>query len=473
MTLPTCPITHVDSRMLLRRSCTIWRAIERWRRAECGQVGVMFGLSFLVLILFVAGALDLTRWMSARAATGGALQAAVQAGARALHGAGDDGSAAIDIARRYYTQNRSRSTGVTDSIRFMTAAGNTAMRAVGAASIATPFLSLVGIERLPLVDSGGSVLAEAVVAAGSNSRFDVEVSLMLDLTSSLAGARIDDLRQAAKEFVDIVIWEDQGRHSSRVALVPFAEAVALDDATWAAEVVARGPHQFFFTDRSGRRRRGNRDGRCATERTGAEAFSDSPPGMTGRLGTFYNGSGRCGPGSGAVVPLSADRVLLKNAIDALAAGGQTAGHIGTAWSWYVLSPKWANLLPAGSTPGAYERTRQLGPEGYPLLRKIAILITDGIYNVEYCNGVDASVINCDSPNGPSAMQAQMLCAGMKAAGLTIFTVGFQLPHEGGARAVVDACASDERKVFSVRDGEALRQALHDIAMQIIPLHLTR
>lgn len=474
MTFPTCPKSRsaIIGSALRRRAGPV-RWLVRWRRDECGQVAVMIGLSFMLLLLFVAGAVDLSRWLSARIDTSEALQAAVLAGARSLRNAGDDGSAAITAAQRYYERNRSRSAGVIDNFTFAPADGNTAMRAVGKATIATPFLSLIGIERLPLIDAGDRIKAEAVIAAGSNSKFDVEVALVLDLTSSLSGPSLDDMRQAAKEFVDFVVWQDQGRNSSRVALVPFAEAVAVDDPSWMAQLIARGPPHFSYIDRSGRWQKVKRDARCATERTGLAAFTDAAPTGPNVLGAFYSRSGRCSPFTASIVPLSADPMRLKGAIDKLSGGGQTAGQIGTAWAWYMLSPSWADVLPAESAPGAYERTRQLGPSGYPLLRKVAILVTDGDYNIDYCKGVDTTSINCGSPNGPAAMQAQQLCSAMKAAGITVYTVGHRLAKHSAAQAVFDSCASDPRHMFIAQDGEALKQALHDIAMQIIPVHVTR
>jgi hypothetical protein len=48
---------------------------------------------------------------------------------------------------------------------------------------------------------------------------------MLDLTGSMAGDKIEDLIAAAKDLIDIVVWDDQSHYSSRVALAPFAPAV--------------------------------------------------------------------------------------------------------------------------------------------------------------------------------------------------------------------------------------------------------
>ncbi len=63
-----------------------------------------------------------------------------------------------------------------------------------------------------------------------------------------------------------------------------------------------------------------------------------------------------------------DRSSLSSQIDALSAGGSTAGHIGLAWGWYLLSPNFSSILPAESQPADYEE---------PDVLKVVILMTDG------------------------------------------------------------------------------------------------
>lgn len=46
----------------------------------------------------------------------------------------------------------------------------------------------------------------------------------------------------------------------------------------------------------------------------------------------------------AIVPLSDNKTALKNSINSYTAAGSTAGHIGIAWAWYLLSPNFRNLL---------------------------------------------------------------------------------------------------------------------------------
>lgn len=429
--------------------------ISRFCGERKGGVGPMFGLTFSIMLMFVAAAVDLSRWAAARSDTKSAVDAAVLAGARSLQVENENIGAAIAASTRYYTENTKNLRVVDDSIHFETAANNMAMQAKGQSYVQTPFLNLVGIPRMPLVkDVEGleGAIAEASVAAGGNGEGEVEISMMLDITGSMGGSKIADLKDAAKDLVDIVLLKENGK--SRIALAPFSEAVRLD-SDLASLVITSGPSSVT----SGRTRY-DRDANCATERTGTQRFTDAAPVGSNKVGDFYDRGGQCVPTSGKVIPLSYNKSMLKSAINNFQASGNTAGHLGTAWAWYLLSPNWASVLPSASTPGAY---------GEDKLRKIAILMTDGEYNTQY----QSSGISGSSPNGSSTSQARELCTNMKAAGITVYTVGFQLSQYGASRETLRQCATDDSKFFSAENGDALRQAFRDIALQISTLYLTR
>ncbi len=430
-------------------------AIIRSCRDKSGGIGLMFGLMLFVMLLFVAAALDLSRWNSARSTTKSAVDAAVLAGARSLQVDNANINAAIAAATRYYKENTKNLSVVDDTIAFMTSANNMAMQATGQSYVLTPFLSLIGIPRMPLIKAVDGAFSEAVVASGGNGDGEVEVSMMLDITGSMQGQKLEDLKLASKDLIDIVLLNENGK--SRVSLVPFSEAINIDP-NWASQVIASGP-QYVDVGRGRKAKRYYADPQCATERTGAEAFTDAAPSGQNMLGRFYARDGQCMPKSGTVIPLSYDKAALKNAIDAYQASGNTAGHLGTAWAWYMLSPNWQQYVPAASRPGSY---------GQKDLRKIAILMTDGEYNQQYDNGIAGS-----SPNDTSATQARALCTNMKAAGITVYTVGFQLPESGESVATLRQCATNEGSFYNANDGDALRQAFRDIALQISTLYLTR
>lgn len=446
----------------------------RFLKSEDGAIGLMFGLTFTMMVLFVAGALDLSRWLSAKTDTLAAVDAAVLAGGRSLQVQSNDPAAAVAVAQRYYEENTRNLTGIDDQVQFVTAQNNTAVRAQGNAYIQTPFLNVIGIPRLPLIKAADGEFAEAVVAAGGNSQMSVEISLMLDITGSMCDpcTKLSDLKLAAKDLIDIVVWQDQSQYTSRVALVPFSEAINVGTASWTSGLIKSGSNSISFKDKSGKNRTFYRDSKCATERTGPQALSDALPAGTNLLGTFYDSNGTCNPTSGVIMPLTSDKSALKSAIDAYQASGATAGHLGTAWAWYMLSPHWAPKLPSASAPQPYSMLSELNPRGQPKLRKIAILMTDGEYNTQYCsNGVSTSYASCSVQS--SNTQARNLCTAMKAAGITVYTVGFQMPDSGSSVTTLQQCASDSTKYYNAENGDALRQAFRDIALQISTLHLTK
>ena len=60
------------------------------------------------------------------------------------------------------------------------------------------------------------------------------------------------------------------------------------------------------------------------------------------------------------------------------ASNSTAGHVGTAWARYSISPNLNGVWPASVQPAPYRTGK---------LPKSAVRMTDDMYNAEYCNGV--------------------------------------------------------------------------------------
>jgi hypothetical protein len=220
---------------------------------------------------------------------------------------------------------------------------------------------------------------------------------------------------------------------------------------------------------------------CVSERTGAEVYTDAAP-STAYVGRNYPPTGNPCP-SDTILPLSSDKDLLKGRINALQASGSTAGQIGTAWGWYMLSPNFGYLWPAASRPAPYSDLATLDAWGRPVLQKIVVLMTDGEFNTSYCNGVisrdspsgsgsAADHINCDAPNGNPISQTLSLCGNMKGAGVTVYTVGFGL-SEPSAINLMSSCATDSTHAYLATSGAELRGAFRDIASRIVSLKLTQ
>jgi Flp pilus assembly protein TadG len=210
---------------------------------------------------------------------------------------------------------------------------------------------------------------------------------------------------------------------------------------------------------------------CVTERTGAS--TDVAPSVTYLGRNYPSASNPCI--NTPIVPLSSNKTALKATAGALTAGGSTAGAIGISWAWYMVSPNFGYLWPGDSQPAAY---------GTPNTIKAVILMTDGEFNSVYCNGAIAKNStsgsgstalhnNCDSPKGSPYAQALEHCAAIKAAGVIVYTVGFDIVNQANAQTLMQTCATDAGHAYLAATGADLSQAFKDIGRKISSLRLSR
>lgn len=260
--------------------------------------------------------------------------------------------------------------------------------------------------------------------------------------------------------------------------------------TGSVQCVQAGCLQYRFTDnQSPGKFKLSTATNCVTERTDAdEAFTDAAPSVA-FVGTHYPSSHYltdCESGN-TVVPLSSNKADLKAKIDAMKLSGSTAGQIGAAWGWYMVSPNWGYLWPDEvNEPKPYE-TKELA--------KVVVLMTDGEFNTAHCQGVQSKTyayntyayISGPTPGIPHAdrnscdpaetpfQQAMHFCDNMKAEpnNVIIYTVGFDLVDGSPGVGFLTNCASDEDHVFLAANATELKAAFKSIATSISRLRIAR
>lgn len=605
---------------LLSRMAALWND----RR---GNVAMMFGLAAIPFFAFGGLAVDYSRAMMVKNRLSSALDAT------ALAVAGQTGQTEAQLrtsANAYFLANYPDSELGTPSALQITFADRQ-ITISATATVDTLIMGLIGYNTM-------TVEAEAEVKKSSNS---LEIAMVLDITGSMSGTPIADLRAAAADLVNIVIWEDQSQYTSKVALVPFSMGVnvgtyadatrgpvaagkTITNAQWFTGtaktmasatkanpmVVTSNAHGFSngdtvyvssvtgwttlnnkiytidsattntfrlrlngtlvsssgysgsYTANSGRIRKciltdcsvvvtannhgyengdeiyitgvngmtqirsatnttwtvanqttntfslvgtmggtygaytnggtawcteagcqwyafTNADGNkrvnqistCVTERIGGNRYTDAAP-STAFLGRNYPPTNAPCP-TNTIVPMTSDKALLTTRINALGASGTTAGQIGTAWAWYMLSPNFAYLWPSES---------QAQPYGTDELIKIAIFMTDGEFNTSYCDGVigkdqtsvgTADRNSCNATNGNGFTQAAALCTAMKDEEIIVYTVGFNLASNSNAANFLRNCATNSSHFFLASNGTALKDAFRAIAVDISNLRLSR
>lgn len=211
---------------------------------------------------------------------------------------------------------------------------------------------------------------------------------------------------------------------------------------------------------------------CVTERTGSQAYTDAAP-SSARVGRNYPGSSN--PCLDAVIqPLSSSKASLKATIDSYNVQGSTAGQIGIGWGWYMVSPNFNYLWPSNGA-AAYNTAETL---------KAVIIMTDGEFNTPYCSGVisrdagtgsgnNSEKIDCAADNGNPFDQGRAMCTAMKARGILVYTVGFQITAGGDAANMLQACASTPTNFYLAGSGGDLSEAFAAIGRDITQLRISK
>jgi len=452
------------ARLDLRAQCA------RFLDDTAGEIAMLFGLMALALFMFIGLAVDFGRWINARDQTVLATDAAVLAAGRALQTNGGNQAAAIAIARKFYHQAVANRLKVkSDNIDFAVVDNGTAVKSTGQAYIATPFMSIGGVPKLQLLRSSGADYSKAVLAVGGNADTNIEIAMMLDVSGSMgSGSKLADMKAAAKDLVEIVVWPNQSQFTSKISLVPFSGDVRPPSSLLGSVTNALLPATITKTTGSGKNKKSYtyKKTACVAERPGTNKYTAAAATLLGNyVLRQYTDDGNCSIHANAVVvPMTNDKATLKTKIDALVAQGMTAGQVGTAWAYYMLSPNWT-ILPGVSLPVSFNSTST---------KKIAVLMTDGEYNSEHDadgvtvgeSGAGTSVNGVASPN-----QAREICTQMKASGIEVYTVGFDLGGNQTAITTLSNCATSASHFYNTTSGEALKQAFRDIALKISSLYL--
>jgi Flp pilus assembly protein TadG len=409
------------------------------RGDERGATSMIFAISLFALVMMLGLAVDVARGIHTKTKVGNALDGAALAAAKSLHDSRMSISDITALARRYLDTNAQINFGTIKNFEAFVDRDNSTVRLTAVADVPTTFARIGGFDHMTFPTT-------------SVATFDpkgIEVSLSLDVTGSMCEpcTKIDDLRSAASDMVDILMPANKtSSNKVRMALAPFAAGVN-------AGSYARPATNKRAPDT------------CVFERDGANQATDASPsagylkvaGDRGVVATPNN----C-PSSAEVTALDDDSSALKRAISRLRSGGSTAGHLGTAWAWYLVSPEWASVWPSASRPVAYGDKKTV---------KAVVLMTDGVYNT-FGGQCDRSCSNTSAQARNSQNVAQRLCQNIKDKDVKVYSIGFKL-DDSRAENVLRDCASTALTFYRAENGDQLRQAFRQIAEDLLRLRLSQ
>jgi Flp pilus assembly protein TadG len=194
---------------------------RRFLAASRGNVAMLFALSLPVLIMITMGAVDINRAATARSNLQDALDAATLAAARST------AVSEVDLTRigtESLMANLANYPGVTFNTASFSMNANHVIIADATIDVKTIVANIVLPPYGQLMDDSLPVSTHSEVNRASKN---IEVGLVLDITGSMAGQRIIDLRAAATQLVDIVVQKTQTPFYTRMAIIPYSVGVNL------------------------------------------------------------------------------------------------------------------------------------------------------------------------------------------------------------------------------------------------------
>ena len=455
--------------------------VQRFARRDDGGVAVMFGLSLVVLGLAAGVAMDYARAFSVETALRSDLDAAVlSAASRMTEASAVQEAALVSFGENWKTKHTVSSVSVTVS-----QVESNKLRGVATAVVPTTLMKIGGFNTISL-----TATSEVEVAGGN-----VELSLVLDTTASMAGTKLDGLKAAAKSLVETAYEAHDAEMHVKIGIVPFGQYVNVgignrNSAWMSVPPDSSTPKNWCGTDDQivngtancrMETTSGSNDGQPYSYQqevcdntyappsyqcydwTEDEVWSGCAGSRNNPLDTLDEQYGTPVPGvmnaacGAEITPLTNDKVLLDGQIDSLVASGDTYIPAGLMWGWSVLSKE-----------APYDQGVAYGEkvDGKPV-RKVMVLMTDG-FNTLSPTYPGHTGNDTTQTNGLTAE----LCTNVKGKGIDIYTVAFDVSNNA-IKNVLEACASSPSMFFDATDSDELVAAFRNIAKDFTPLRLAK
>ena len=410
------------------------------------NVALGFAIVVTPLVAGVGGALDYTRTYTIGAEIQGALDTGVLAAASLSQTRDPE-----EVVRAYIEAAIAEHEGVIENL-VVTVTPNVALnardvRAQALVTVPTVLLGVAGIDRLRMTRE----------AEATEQVRNLEIALVLDVSGSMSGSKIAALRDAATEFVQVVM-AGQVSDMTSVSIIPYNGGVRLPDYVNNQLITGSNP---------------NRTG-CPEYGHDHPVTLDPPANSLDWL--VWRGNDQVGSRSSAFCPESDEAaVFLRNnqtdltdLIATLDAGGNTGLDVATAWGARALDPVWRGRL-GGDFPDR--------PVDYddPSTIKALVVMTDGAATAQIRNAWDDDEDEWDNynlyPSSTSRANMAQACDEAEARGVDVYTIAFQLSGSTN-RDLMRNCASHPDNYFEVENMD-IAVAFSAIAADLNTLRLSR
>ena len=481
-----------------------------------GNVSILAGLLIVPTMVLVGSGLDIVRATTQSTKLQSALESATLASASLTNK-----RAVKSVVQDYLDTNLSGNKSLLSSLNVVvtetTKLNSKTVNIKANASVDTYFMRMVGVKSLPI-----SAESTAVQAATS-----IELSVVIDISSSMYGKKLQNLVASGKAFIGEVLSNQNGDRTS-VSIVPFGGTVNLGEDLFNDHVVP-------FSDDTKDPSQAEYDGAASIKggefrfTGGANCIELLPEDFSGdrlplaarsQVPDFWkwtNNHPWCPTDKNAIVANSNDRKALETVFDNIGLSDGTGMDHGAAWGLKMLSPDYRGHIGGNFSdrPANYDEDGAL---------KVMVIMTDGGITSQL-RPLDASIGNTHknrpeikpgeapySINLPpnykqvgadhktyvaqwgrannknqqvlyqggdvtskgehnAARYFMKVCDEAKQKGIVVYTIGYQIKAESNADGLLSYCASDPSKYYFVETVD-ISSAFEAIAASVNALRLT-
>jgi len=476
-----------------------WNTLSRLWRDRRGATGVIVASSIIPMIGMVGLGTDSARGYLMKYRLTEALDASTLAAAQKIDQ--DEQQAEFDM---FFAANFP-SLSPASSINGPHLSYNPATReltATATATVPTTFMRVLGQESM-------TVSARTVIRSESKG---MELVLVMDNTGSMrSSGKMDTMKAAARDLVDILYGEADELENFWVGLVPYTATVNIGPShtdwlslgidldqvgstgvdwsdigtTWKGCVEARWEFGRDETDDPPSVERFEQyiwvDSDTDNDWIDGGSFDIDESNGAQNAGTGPNLG--CGP---AITPLTADRQTIEDRIDEMLPWhrGGTMGNLGLVWGWRAISPRWR-----GEWDGIAENFLPLdyGDNDARIhAQKVVVMLTDGVnqyfdYNGSDGFGSDYSAYDrvdagrLGTTNVGQAVdevddRMEAACTSMKNEGIILYTITFRV-NNSSTRQLFERCATSPSHYFNSPDNAELGRVFRVIAAELSNLRI--
>ncbi|MFD1160013.1 pilus assembly protein TadG-related protein [Roseovarius aestuarii] len=348
------------------------RHLNRFCRDEDGAVVAFMLVMFVVFLMMGGIGIDTMRHEMERTRIAAIADAASLAGATAPNNA-----AAETVVRDYFEK-----IGMADALEDfgpddIDITLNTSKVTVNTSiEVDTYLMQLMGVDTL---SASGTATAEKRIPK-------LEIALVLDVSGSMAGDKLTDLKKAAKKFVTTML-ESADPGDAVISIVPFSFGVTPTINMFEAlNVIERHSYKsigatcIVFQDDD------FEDTAIDPLQPYVQQIYTSRYDVSGGFNTLNDSWRSCyNDAAHEILPYSINETALHNKIDALQADGNTSGNEGIKWAAGLLDPAFRPVTTQLIADGDVANTLTNVPASYsePETQKVIVMMGDGANTSSY------------------------------------------------------------------------------------------